>query len=220
MPSDQSLYISKSKYLSGLQCPKLLWTHFNNRELIPKPDESQQHIFDTGHMVGDLAKRLYPGGKEVPLLFKADDALELSVTATRDLMKRRIPIFEASFLVDGRYCRVDVLVPIPGPDGDRLDGDQWDLVEVKSSTRVKDVNVNDVAFQFDALTRAGVNLNRLYLMHVDTGYVRGDQFEVARFFHLEDITERVQRVVEYVPPAVNKMFDIIARAALHQSLYL
>jgi hypothetical protein len=210
MPSDQSLYISKSKYLSGLQCPKLLWTHFNNRELIPKPDESQQHIFDTGHMVGDLAKRLYPGGKEVPLLFKADDALELSVTATRDLMKRRIPIFEASFLVDGRYCRVDVLVPVPGPDGDRMSGDEWDLVEVKSSTRVKDVNVNDVAFQFDALTRAGVNLNRLYLMHVDTGYVRGDQFEVARFFHLEDITERVQRVVEYVPPAVNKMFDIIA----------
>ena len=170
MPSDQPLYISKSKYLAGLQCPKLLWTHFNNREAIGKPNETQQHIFDTGHMVGDLAKRLYPGGKEVPMVFQANDAMDLTVTATSDLMKRRIPIFEASFLVDGRYCRVDILVPVPGPDGDRLSSDEWDLVEVKSSSRVKDVNVNDVAFQYDTLTRAGVHLNRLYLMYVDTGY--------------------------------------------------
>ena len=137
MPSDKSLYISKSKYLAGLQCPKLLWTHFNERELIPGPDDAQQHIFDTGHMVGDLAKRLYPGGKEVPMLYRAKDAIDLTVTATQDLMKRRIPIFEASFLVDDRYCRVDVLVPVPGDDGDRASGDEWDLVEVKSSTRVR-----------------------------------------------------------------------------------
>jgi len=210
MPSDQSLYISKSKYLAGLQCPKLLWTYFNEREIIPGPDDAQQHIFDTGHMVGDLAKRLYPGGKEVPMLYRAEDAIDLTVTATQDLMKRRIPIFEASFLVDGRYCRVDVLVPVPGPDGDRQSGDQWDLIEVKSSARVKDVNIKDVSFQYDALTRAGVDINRLYLMHIDTGYVRGDSFEVERFFHLEDVTDRAMRLIEYVPAALNRMFDAIA----------
>ena len=210
MPSGQSLYLSKSKYLAGLQCPKLLWTHFNNRDLIPRPNEALQHIFDTGHMVGDLAKRLYPGGKEVPLLYQAEDALDLSVTATRDLMKRRLPIFEASFLVEGRYCRVDVLVPVPGPGGDPRSGNQWDLVEVKSTTRVKEVNVHDVAFQHDTLTRAGVNLNRLYLMHIDTGYVRGDGFEIERFFDLEDITERAQALTEYVAPALDQMFGIIA----------
>ena len=210
MPSDRSLYLSKSKYLAGLQCPKLLWTHFNDRELIPTPGPAQQHIFDTGHMVGDLAKRLYPGGKEVPMVFKASDAIELTVTATQDLMERRIPIFEASFLADDRYCRVDILVPVPGPDGDRENGTDWDLVEVKSSTRVKDININDVAFQYNALTRAGVHLNRLFVMHVDTGYLRGDKFEVERFFHLEDVTERVQRLADYVTPAVNRMFDTIA----------
>jgi hypothetical protein len=209
MASDRAPYISKSKYLAGLQCPKLLWTHFNDRDLIPKPDDAQQHIFDTGHMVGDLAKRLYPGGKEVPMLFQADDALELTVTATRDLMKRRIPIFEASFLVDDRYCRVDVLVPVPGEDGDRANGDAWDLVEVKSSTRVKDININDVAFQYDTLTRAEVNLNRLYLMHIDTGYLRGERFEVGRFFALEDVTERAMRLVDYVPAAMGRMLETV-----------
>lgn len=206
MPTD--IHLSKSKYLQGLQCPKLLWTHFNNPELIPAPGAAQQHIFDTGHEVGDLAKQLYPNGVEVPM--KRDD-LPATVRDTRELMQRpaadRVPIFEASFLIDGRYCRVDVLVPVP--DEPRQKPDRWDLIEVKSSTRVKDVNINDVAFQFDALTRAEVALRHLYLMHVNTGYVRGEEFDIQQFFHLEDITARALGLRAYVPSAVDKMLRIV-----------
>ncbi len=198
-------HISKSKYLNGLQCPKLLWAQLNARDLIPDPSPSQQHIFDTGHLVGDLAKLLYPTGIEIPMDYAN---LAATHTATTELMGRpraeRVPIFEASFLVEGRYCRVDVLVP--APDG----SDQWDLIEVKSSTRVKDVNVNDVAFQRDTLTRAGVNLQHLYLMHVNTGYVREDTFAVDHFFVLEDITARAESLLEYIPRAVEKMHSVIA----------
>ena len=199
------LYISKSKYLNGLQCPKLLWTQFNQRELIPAPDPAQQHIFDTGHEVGDLAKQLWPDGVEVPM-----NHADLAATAreTAALMGRsaadRVAIFEASFLVEGRYCRVDALVPVPG------EPDLWDLVEVKSSTRVRDVNINDVAFQRDALTRAGVPLHRQYLMHVDTSYVRGAEFDVTRFFHLEDVTVRAAGLLPYVPRAVDRMLEVIS----------
>jgi hypothetical protein len=209
MPTDRAIHISKSKYLAGLQCPKLLWTWYNQRDLIPEPGAAQQHIFDTGHLVGDLAKELYPGGKEVPMLVGTKDAIELTVTATRDLIKRRVPIFEASFLVDARYCRVDILVPVPGFDGARRSGEAWDLIEVKSSTRVKDVNINDVAFQYDALTRSGVELNRLYIMHINNGYVRGDKFEVGKFFHLEDVTERAMALTSYIPAAMEKMLTVI-----------
>ena len=58
--------LSKSKYVSGLQCPKLLWWCVHEPdapELVP--DEGLQAIFDMGHHVGDLAKRLYPDGIEV-----------------------------------------------------------------------------------------------------------------------------------------------------------
>ncbi len=44
----QSAYISKSKFLWGLQCPKLLWHAYNAKDLIPEPDASQQAIFDHG----------------------------------------------------------------------------------------------------------------------------------------------------------------------------
>jgi len=204
----ETAYISKSKFLNGLQCPKLLWTYYNKHMLIPEPDAGQQHIFDTGHVVGDLAKQLYPGGIEVPMTH-GKDALELTVTATRDLLKRRVPIFEASFLEDGRYCRVDVLVPVPGDDGDPRSGDTWDLVEVKSSTKVKDVNIHDVAFQHDALTRAGVELNRLYVMHIDNSYTRGRTFDVGLFFSLTDVTERALALKDYIPKAIDTMFETV-----------
>ncbi len=202
------LHISKSKYLSGLQCPKLVWTHFNQRELIPEPDAAQQHIFDTGHTVGDLAKELYPNGVEVPMNFN-----DLAVTAadTEQLLNRpvgeRVPIFEASFLIDSRYCRVDILVPVPDEPGEV--SNRWDLIEVKSSTRVRDININDIAFQRDALSRSGVKLRTLYLMHVDTAYVRGDEFDVQQFFHLEDVTTRATSLFSYVAPAVDKMLATI-----------
>ena len=58
-------YISKSKFLAGLQCPKLLWNAYNAKHLIPEPDAQTQAIFDQGHAVGQLAKQLYPGGIEI-----------------------------------------------------------------------------------------------------------------------------------------------------------
>jgi hypothetical protein len=42
-------FISKSKFLWGLQCPKLLWHAYNRKDLIPAPDAATQAIFDQGH---------------------------------------------------------------------------------------------------------------------------------------------------------------------------
>lgn len=206
-----ALHLSKSKYLNGLQCPKLLWTQLNERELIPDPGPSQQYIFDTGHMVGELAKQVFPGGIEVPMNFK-----DLSATDrdTAELMNRptadRIPIYEASFLIDNRYCRVDILVPIADEEGE--EPDRWDLVEVKSSTRVKDVNVKDVAFQAEVLGRGGVNLRHLYLMHINSGYILGEEFEVQKFFKLEDVTARAESVLTYIPRTVEKLLAVVRGA--------
>ncbi len=52
--------LSKSKYLNGIQCPKLLWISVNAKERMPEVDEAQQKLFDEGHVVGELAKKLKP----------------------------------------------------------------------------------------------------------------------------------------------------------------
>lgn len=191
--------ISKSKYIAGLQCPKLLWHHFNQRDAFPPVDAVTQAVFDTGHEVGELAKQLYPDGIEVPMHFTD---LPRTASETKQLLAGDRPIFEGSFLTDGGYCRVDILVPVG--DG------SWDLYEVKSSTRVKDVNVADVAFQTWLIEKSGVQLRRLNLTHIDTDYVRGRTLEPAGLLQATDITDKVRDRVDVVSAKLAEMHAMIA----------
>jgi len=195
-----STSISKSKYVTGLQCPRLLWTHYNDPESLPEPDAAREAIFRIGRQVGDLAKALYPEGREVE--WSRD--LEQTVRETQRLLELRIPIFEASFLVDGSYCRADILVP--AQDG------EWDLYEVKSATQVKDVNFDDVAFQVDAIEGSGVRLERIYLMHLDSDYVRSGEIEPADLFASSDVTEAARGRQPAVAAKVRDMRRCIAGA--------
>ena len=45
-------FISKSKFLWGLQCPKLLWHAYNAKHLIPEPDTQQQAACDDFTQLG------------------------------------------------------------------------------------------------------------------------------------------------------------------------
>jgi hypothetical protein len=38
--------LTKSKYLYGLQCPKLLWVAINDKDKLPEPDAATQALFD------------------------------------------------------------------------------------------------------------------------------------------------------------------------------
>ena len=59
---DKMPVISKSKFLEGLQCPKLLWYEYHRKKDFPKIDAATQAIFDEGRRVGEWAQKLYPDG--------------------------------------------------------------------------------------------------------------------------------------------------------------
>ena len=155
-----SKIISKSKYCLGLQCPKLLWVHYNDKERLPEVDASVQVRFDQGHVIGDLAKSLYPGGIEI--VYRAGAFQEMA-EETANALPLRKPIFEATFSHDGAYAQADILVPV----GD----DAWDIVEVKSATGVKTVYLEDIAFQKNCYESAGLKINRCFVTHINNQYV-------------------------------------------------
>ena len=126
--------LSKSKYLSGLQCPKLLWTMINQPGSMPAVDTVTQFVFDQGHLVGEYARQLFPDGIDIP----QDDFMG-NIFAAKKLLAARKPLFEAGILSGKIYSRVDILNPV--------NEDEWEIVEMKSSTSVKDVHIDDVAFQ-------------------------------------------------------------------------
>jgi len=190
-------YLTKSRCLDGLRCPKLLWTRWNRPEQVPPPDPQRELIMQAGRHVGDLARRLFPGGVEVP---RFDDP-GAAVRATAKLLERHVPLFGAAFAGDGRMCRVNVLVPGLA--------NRWDIVEVRASTRVRDNHVRSVSFQHDTLTRAGLEVDRMIILHLNAGYVRGDEVDLEQLFTATDITERVLRVAPYTGQTLGAMQEML-----------
>lgn len=171
-------FLTKSKFLAGEQCLKRLWLEVHRRDLKPPVTPAQQMVFDQGHEIGELATQRFPGG----VMVDHSDFFG-AVRETRSLMSSDVPtIFEASFAEDRLYARVDVLRRTPGG---------WDIIEVKSSTRVKREHIEDVAFQRALLERAGVTVTGCFLVHVDNSYVHPDEGDLLA---LEDISEDVTAV--------------------------
>jgi hypothetical protein len=87
-------YLSKSKYLWGIQCKKLLWNAYHTKERIPPPDAQTQAVFDQGHEVGSLARKLIPDGIEVG---QGVDDLDQVLRLSQEAIKTRRALFEAAF---------------------------------------------------------------------------------------------------------------------------
>lgn len=87
-----SLHLSKSRFCSAIQCPKMLWLKQYKPEEF---DDSvmNQNVLDTGSMVGDLAMGLFGPYIEVPY----GDLGEM-LRETDRLIAEEVPIIaEASF---------------------------------------------------------------------------------------------------------------------------
>ena len=191
--------LTKSKYLVGLQCPKYLWVMLNEPDRIPKPDASTQHRFDEGHLVGEWAKKLFPDGIDIP----ADD-FKGNIKQTEELLRKRIPLFEAGFMVDNTFSRIDVLKPV--------NNDEWDIIEVKSSTGVKDVNIHDVSFQRYCCEKYGLKIRKCFLMHINNGYIRQSKIDPADLLTMIEITTEVEGSTNGIQQRIDNMFSAIASA--------
>ncbi len=191
-----SKLLTKSNYLLGLQCPKLLWITKNQKERIPEPDISAKHNFEMGTLIGELATKVFTDGIDLSELdFKEN------IDKTTESLKERKPIFECGFLVDNLFSRGDILVPV--------EEDKWDIVEVKSATKIKDVNIHDVSFQKYVYEKSGIKIRKCYLMHINNQYIKNGEIDPNELFHQEDITEKVEEFNSGIEERIENMFKII-----------
>jgi hypothetical protein len=102
-------------------------------------------------MVGDFARNYY--GKYSLVEYSTDKAKMVDQTrAFMDAGEENIA--EASFIYDNLYCAVDIL---------HKNGDGWDIVEVNSSTDVRDIYVEDVSYQNYVLKKCGINVKKVII---------------------------------------------------------
>ena len=193
--------LSKSQYVRGLQCPKALWFYRNRKDLAPEVSPSQQALFDTGDEIGVLAQNNFNHGIEVTDPFwKIEDAENSTKKYISDGFQN---IFEATAIhpEDGSFARIDVL--------HKVSNSEWDLIEVKSSTQVKDYHIDDLSLQYHVFSGAGYNISRCKMMVINNQYERDGAIDVSKLFRLEDITEKVLNRQDQVTLDVAQLIETV-----------
>lgn len=168
--------LTKSKIISGLQCPKKLWFDVN------KPIKQESYIFYLGNKFGEYARDLYGEG----LNLEDELSSERALSATREaLLQNQVEvIYEAAFIYDETLVRPDVLL---------RNNESWQMIEVKSSTSLKDVHINDAAIQTFVLRKNGLNLDSIKIGHINSDFVYPGDGNYTGLLTEVDITEEVNK---------------------------
>ncbi|HJS67389.1 MAG TPA: DUF2779 domain-containing protein [Nitrospiraceae bacterium] len=201
--------LSKSKFLSGLQCHKRLYLEIHHPALATPPDASMQAILEMGTEIGILAQQRFRGGVLVKAGFRQRQA---AIAETAALLQDHgiLAIFEGAFEHEGVFVRVDILERAQNGEGGLS---SWRLIEVKSSTRVKDVHLDDLSIQSHVVEGAGLRLDATCLMHIDTKYLyQGGEVDLQALFSIEDVSEAVADRRGLVPERLAAMKAMLLNA--------
>ena len=196
--------ISKSKFVAGVQCLKRLYWQVHKPDLALGPGASGQAIMDQGQEVGRLAHQLFPGGVKVD----GSGGLSDAISITKDLVDNsEVPaIFEGTFSADDVLVRVDILK--------RQRDKRWRLIEVKSSTALKDHHLPDIGIQSHIVSRSGLDLASVWLAHINRKYVlTGETVDPRQFFRIRNVTGQVKRLQPRLVSQLRSEFRILAMPA-------
>lgn len=171
--------LTKSDFTRFLQCEKYLWLNKYRQDLLP--EEIDTRLMEQGLAVEPYAYQLFLGGQSA-----ADEDFKAAILKTQTLIKNgKGVIFQPTFsnYKTDLFCRCDIL---------KLNRQgKAELYEVKSSTEVKDYHLDDVAFQKQCLTEAGLTVTKVCLILVNNEYVRHGAIEPKKLLKIEDVTADV-----------------------------
>lgn len=188
--------LSKSRVLSGLQCEKRLWLETHRRELM-EVSSSSTRAFALGHALGDIARTVLGSGR----LIGHVDHIGLAMRETAAALAAETLLFEPAFSADGVVARADGLRKMRGG---------WHLIEVKSSTAVKDYHLQDCALQAWVLSSAGTPVKKVTLAHIDKDFVYPGEGRYDGLLRHVDVTGAVDQLDPYVPRWIAYLRQILA----------
>ena len=189
------IHLSKSKYCSLWQCPKMAWLNQYKPE-VKTVDASVEARMAAGNEVGDLAMGLF--GDYVEVTAYDGEKLDLGkmIENTRLEMEKGTPVIcEAAFSCQGLYCAVDLL---------KKEGDGWSIYEVKSSTNndekqeKKPVYIADISYQKYVLEHCGVKVSGTYLVCINNKYVFDGELNIQELFYVLDVSDAVAVEIQNV----------------------
>ncbi len=187
--------LSKSSFLKGLQCTKALYLykyHYNWKDPVSTDDQIK---FSNGNNVGILARQLFPDGIDASP--KSHKDFKPSVALTKKLIKEGTDvIYEAAFNHNEVLAAMDILVK---------HNNKWKAYEVKSSTRISTVYIQDAALQYYIITQSGIELEDINIITINNQYVREDFLDIQKLFNINSV---LKDVLEMQPLIHSKIIEL------------
>lgn len=198
--------LTKSKMLSFRQCAKRLHLEIHRPDLI-EIDPAMQRIFDQGNEVGTKARELYGPGTVLDIKQGATAV----VAQTQKLIESgyKQPIYEAAFLHDGVLVLADVVIATA--KGLRV-------IEVKSSTQVKDINLFDSAVQKWVMAGAGHKIASVAIAHINNQFVYQGDGDYQGLLKEVPVDKKIAKDLALVPSMVAAAKKTIAEAEPKQDM--
>jgi len=190
-------FLSKTRYMWGRQCSKRLWQTVYDPE--PAEEPLPGTVKGMGIEVGIKARLLWPGGVLVDTKYDQAEAIRRTRALIAD---PTVPaIFEAALAHDGVLIRVDAL--------ERLPNGRWRLNEVKSSTKIKNEHLEEVALQGYVIAGNGLELASAHLVFINNKYIRDEGIDWDALFCREDVSESVISLLPAVPERIANMHAVL-----------
>ena len=184
--------LTKSKYINGQQCPRLLW--HANKKLLPEVSVADQHRFDQGFEFENVARKLFPEGVDLSGL----DFLG-NIDSTKRFIAKNKTIIEAGFKEDNLFVRSDVL---------EFTNEGWNLYEIKSTNSIKPQHITDLAFQKFLIEKTGIKINKCFVLFLNKEFVKHGEINPEEIVSKEDVTEQVE-LIDDIETNISKYFEVM-----------
>ncbi|MEX2144807.1 MAG: DUF2779 domain-containing protein [Candidatus Spechtbacterales bacterium] len=199
------MQLSKSEFMMFLKHPAWLWLKKHDPKKLPEPDENLQALFDAGFEFEQYATKRFPGGVEIG--FRGFEEYKSMIERTQKALGDGAKtLFQARFETDTLTCICDIL--------DRVDGNTFNLYEIKSSTKVKPEHIPDLAFQAIILENNGLKVRNISVIHVASEYVRKGDIDPAELSFVSDVTEDVRGEIEKTKYNINRALGVANSAEM------
>ena len=186
-----NIYLSKSRYCKTVQCKKIIWLKKYKPECAIQ--KARDVVLENGTAVGQLAKGLF--GKYENIEF--NENLNIMIEQTKKLLANKPNIItEASFNYDNNFCSVDIL---------KNDLDGVEIYEVKSSTEISDIYLDDVSYQYYILNSLGFNIKKASIVYINNKYVKGGELKLNKLFNIEDVTEITKSKLQEIENNISEL---------------
>jgi CRISPR/Cas system-associated exonuclease Cas4 (RecB family) len=197
MPLATKSYLTKARFVTGRACPLRLWLSVNDKQ--PKALNVPGSPSDIGTKIGKKARTLFENGILVKSLSHID-----AITQTSELINKKSTevIFEAALEFQSVRIRIDIL--------ERLPGDKWRIIEVKSSTSMQEHHIDDLAVQYFVAHGCGLNVASAQLMHPAKDYTRGiGKVDWPSYFTAEEKLTEVNILQASVGEAIIEQLNVL-----------